>query len=89
MAGARRLAHDAERLVDSAKLTKHESVYLAEGLSAAGDTARAFKWISAFSPRNDLHFQLHLHRDPALAWLHDARYRSVLSPEPAPGAFRP
>jgi hypothetical protein len=89
MTGARRLAREAERLADSATLTKHESTALGEGLSAAGDTARAFKWISAFSPRNDLHFQLHLHRDPALAWLREPRYRSVLSAEPAPGAFKP
>ena len=77
-AQARRLALEGERTVDSTKLTKHQAVYLGEAWSAAGDTARAFRWISAFTPRNDVHFQLHLHRDPWFVWLRDERYRSVL-----------
>jgi len=77
---ARRLALAAEQLVDSATLTKHESVFLASAFSAAGDTTRAYWWLAAYSPRNDVHFQLHLKRDPELTWLRDARYRALLSP---------
>ncbi len=80
LAAARRNALAAEQLVDSATLTKHESVFLADAFAAAGDTARAYRWLAAFSPRNDVHFQLHLWRDPALTWVHDSRYRGLLSP---------
>ncbi len=80
VATARRNAAAAERIVDSLTLTKHEATGLGEALSAAGDTARAYRWLTIFTPRNDKHFQLHLHRDPALAWLHDPRYRGILSP---------
>ena len=79
-ATARRSAADAERFAGSTKLTLHQSVFLGEAFSAAGDTARAYRWLAAFSPRGDVHFQLHLHREPALAWLQDPRYRGLLSP---------
>ena len=79
-ASARQLAAAAERLVDSTTLTLHQSVFLREAFSAAGDTARAYRWLAAFSPRGDVHFQLHLQREPSLAWLHDPRYRGILSP---------
>jgi cytochrome c-type biogenesis protein CcmH/NrfG/tRNA A-37 threonylcarbamoyl transferase component Bud32 len=78
-AGSRRLALTAERLVDSTSLTRHEAVWLGHAFSSAGDTARAYRWLAAFSPRDDVHFQLHLHRDPALAWVRDPRYRRLLS----------
>jgi serine/threonine protein kinase/Tfp pilus assembly protein PilF len=80
VATARRLADAAERLVDSTALTLHQSVFLGVAFSAASDTARAYRWLASFSPRRDVHFQLHLHREPALAWLRDARYRGLLSP---------
>jgi hypothetical protein len=79
-ASARRLAAAAQRLADSTTLTSHQSVWLGEAFSAAGDTARAYRWLASFSPRGDVHFQLHLHREPALAWLSDPRYRGLLSP---------
>jgi serine/threonine-protein kinase len=79
-ASATRLAADAERLVDSTTLTLHQSVFLSEAFSAARDTARAYRWLAAYSPRADVHFQLHLHREPSLAWLRDPRYRGLLSP---------
>jgi tRNA A-37 threonylcarbamoyl transferase component Bud32/Tfp pilus assembly protein PilF len=78
-AGARRNALAAEQLVDSASLTKHESVFLADAFSAAGDTARAYRWLAAYSPRNDIHFQMHLARDPELTWVKSERYRGLLS----------
>ena len=79
-ASARRFAAAAERLADSTTLTSHQSVFLGVAFSAAGDTARAYRWLAAFSPRADVHFQLHLHREPALAWLRKPRYRGLLSP---------
>ena len=79
-ATARQLATAAEALAQPNALTSHQSVFLGQAFSAAGDTARAYRWLAAFSPRGDVHFQLHLHREPALAWLRDARYRALLSP---------
>lgn len=80
-ATARRLAAEAERLVDSVTLTKHESANLGEAFSAAGDTTRAVYWLAAYQPRGDLHFQLHLHRDPALSWIHGSAYKRLLLEE--------
>jgi hypothetical protein len=77
-AAARRFAQEAEQLVDSATLTKHESVFVAAAFSAAGDTAGAYRWLAAYSPRSDIHFQLHLHRDWELAWVRNERYRHLL-----------
>jgi tetratricopeptide (TPR) repeat protein len=79
-ATARGLAAAAERLADSTTLTLHQSVFLGVAFSAAGDTSRAYRWLASFSPRGDVHFQLHVHREPALAWLRDSPYRSLLSP---------
>jgi tetratricopeptide (TPR) repeat protein len=76
---ARRYARAAEQLVDSATLTTRESAMLGDAFSAAGDTARAYRWLAAYAPRNDLHFQLHLRRDPELAWILDPRYSALLS----------
>jgi serine/threonine protein kinase len=78
LAKARRLAAQAERLVDSATITKHQAAYLAEGLSAAGDTAGAAKWLAVFAPRGDVHYQSHLHLDPALAWVATDKYKWLL-----------
>jgi len=83
-AAARRLARRAEqvtqRLADSSVFTKRQAAYLGEAFAAAGDTTRAVRWLAAFSPRGDVHYQLHLHRDPSLAWLHDPRYAFLLVP---------
>ena len=78
-AGARRFAQEAAQLVDSATLTKHESVFLASAFAAAGDTATAYRWLAAYTPRSDIHFQLHLKTDWELAWVRDERYRHLLS----------
>jgi len=78
-AAARRFAQEAGQLVDSATLTKHESVFLAAAFSAAGDTAVAYRWLAAYSPRADIHFQLHLRRDWELAWVRSERYGELLS----------
>jgi Tfp pilus assembly protein PilF/tRNA A-37 threonylcarbamoyl transferase component Bud32 len=77
---ARRLAVLAEQLVDSVNFTKHHAAFLGAAFAAVGDTARAYAWLARYTPRSDVHFQLHLKRDPPLAWVHDPRYRSILSP---------
>jgi tetratricopeptide (TPR) repeat protein len=72
-AGARRYAFQAESLASRTRPSKHEAVYLATAWTAIGDTARAIRWVSAYSPRADLHFQLHLKRDPELRWIATTR----------------
>jgi serine/threonine protein kinase len=76
---AKRFALAAENTVDSATLTKHQASYLGLAFSSIGDTARAVKWLAAFSPRADVHYQLHLHRDPGLAWVRAPKYRWLLA----------
>jgi Flp pilus assembly protein TadD len=67
---ARRYALRAESTVaDKRQPSKHEATYLGIAWAAAGDTARAIRWLSAYSPLGDLHYQLHLKREPDLRWL--------------------
>ena len=69
LARARQYGRQAESLViDPGRPTKHEAAFLAMAWSTVGDTARAVRWAAAYSPRGDLHFQLHLKREPALRW---------------------
>src|SRR6185503_1508074 len=71
---AREYAVRAESLlVDPRTPSKHEAAYLATAWAAAGDTARALRWLAAYSPLADLHYQLHLQRDPGLRWIAKVR----------------
>ncbi|HTO73463.1 MAG TPA: protein kinase [Gemmatimonadales bacterium] len=57
----------------------HTAVYFAGAYLAMGDTAHAFRWLQAYSQREDLHFQLHLRCDPVLAKLRsDARFVAMV-----------
>jgi Flp pilus assembly protein TadD len=79
IASARRYAVQAEELVNKPQASKHDAVYLAIAWAAIGDTARAIQWLTAYPPRVDLHFQLHLKRDPDLRWIAKVR-PSLLTP---------
>jgi len=81
LAAARNYVARATSLADSANPTTHEAVLIGEALAAVGDTARAIRWIAAYQPRGNLHFQLHLKRDPPLRWLR-ARASRLLTPDP-------
>jgi tetratricopeptide (TPR) repeat protein len=61
---------------------RHEAAWLGAVLAAAGDTSGAVKLIERYKPRSDLHFQLHLKRDPRLKWLHGKWGKTVLLPDP-------
>jgi Tfp pilus assembly protein PilF len=69
-------------LADSLHPTKHESVLVAEAFAAIGDTTAALRWLNRYQPRADLHFQLHLKKDPALKWLHGPLGKGLLTPDP-------
>ncbi|MEO5579669.1 MAG: hypothetical protein ABIR58_03355 [Gemmatimonadaceae bacterium] len=47
----------------------HEAAYMGAALAAVGDTAGAVRMMNSYQPREDMHFQLHLKRDPRLRWL--------------------
>jgi Tfp pilus assembly protein PilF len=79
---ARSYLKRAVALADSIHPTKHESPLIGAAFAAVGDTAAAIRWISRYEPRADLHFQLHLKRDPALKWLHGPRGKGLLAPDP-------
>jgi tetratricopeptide (TPR) repeat protein len=81
-AAARRHAEHIESLADPRHPTKHEAAFIGMAMAAIGDTARAIRWISAYQPRGDLHFQLHLKRDPELRWLHGPRGKGLLTLDP-------
>ncbi|HMC54559.1 MAG TPA: protein kinase [Gemmatimonadaceae bacterium] len=66
---SRDFARRAEELVAGHRPSKHESTYIAGAWAAAGDTARALRWLAAYEHQNDLHFQLHVRRDPELRWV--------------------
>lgn len=53
-------------VADTAHPSIHDAAYLGSAFVAAGDRQRALRLLSRFEPRNDVHFQLHLQRDPQL-----------------------
>ena len=57
----------------------HTVIFVAEVYAALGRNDRAIEWIRRYSPLDDLHFQLHLRCEAALAPLtKDPRYRALL-----------
>ena len=58
---------------------------LAQAYAGLGDADHAIAWLRRYTPRNDLHFQLHLRCDPPFAPIEtDPRFRSLLlAPRPA------
>jgi serine/threonine protein kinase/Tfp pilus assembly protein PilF len=82
IAGARAALARSEALIGPNRPTLHQAVYLAAALAALGDTTKAVKLLSAYDPRGDLHFQLHLKRDPPLHWLSGKWGKGLLAPEP-------
>ena len=68
-AKARESIKIARGLFDMNKAAVHEAAYIGAALAAVGDTVEAIRVLKAYSPRGDVHYQLHLKRDPALHWL--------------------
>ena len=65
----------------------HTAVFLAHAYAELGDVDRAIEWLRRYTPRDDLHFQLHLRCDPPYdALAADPRFRALLrTPRPATG----
>jgi serine/threonine-protein kinase len=53
-------------LVDTLHPNVHDAVYVASGYAVSGDTVRAVRFLERYSPRADMHFQLHLQCDAGL-----------------------
>ena len=59
----------------------HTAVYFGQAYAQLGDVDRAVSWLARYPTHEDLHYQLHLRCDAALAPLaNDARYRALLRP---------
>ena len=78
------IAH-ALTLADTTHPTVHEAVYLAWGFTATGQPERALRILERYEPRRDVHFQLHLQRDPAFDPLRSKpRFRALLARQNVP-----
>ena len=86
-ADARRLLREAESLAAGyVPIPAHSAVYLAHAHAAAGNPDAAIAWLARVSPREDLHFQLHLRCDPPLDPLvADPRFQALLRTPRTPG----
>ena len=68
---------------DSVRPPVHNVLDLAGALSVLGARDEALGWLQRFEPAADMHFQLHLRRDPFLDGLrHEPRFQRLLRPTP-------
>jgi len=81
-AGARALVRRAVTVFDATKPTVHQAVFIGASLAAVGDTSSAVRWLEAFQPREDLHFQLHVKRDDGLRWTAGHWGQGIRLPDP-------
>ncbi|HEX6576603.1 MAG TPA: protein kinase [Gemmatimonadaceae bacterium] len=81
-AGARDNIARAKSIANMNNPNRHEAAWIGAVLAAAGDTTGAVDLISRYKPRSDLHFQLHLKRDPRLRWLKGKWGKGLLLPDP-------
>lgn len=62
---------------------KHEAAFLGTTLASLHDTVEAVRVLKSYIPREDVHYQLHLKRDPGLRWIKGSRWESeLLAPDP-------
>lgn len=75
----------AVAVADTIRPTVHDAVYLAWGFTATNQVERAFRILERYEPRKDVHFQLHLQRDPVFDPLRSkARFRALLARQSVP-----
>jgi tRNA A-37 threonylcarbamoyl transferase component Bud32/tetratricopeptide (TPR) repeat protein len=81
-AGAKSYLDRARTIADMQHPTRHESAWIGAALAASGDTAGAVRLLESYHPRSDLHYQLHMKRDPRLKWLRSQWGKNLLMPDP-------
>jgi tetratricopeptide (TPR) repeat protein/tRNA A-37 threonylcarbamoyl transferase component Bud32 len=79
---ARTYMDRAKRVANMKNPNRHEAAWIGAALAAAGDTAGAVRLLESYRPRGDLHFQLHMKRDPRLKWLKGKWGKNLLLPDP-------
>jgi Flp pilus assembly protein TadD len=80
---ARRYIVEAESLVARRRLSDHAAIAIGSAHAAAGEPSRALAWLERYRPRGDLHFQLHLRRDPQLDRLRaNPRFSALIARSP-------
>jgi len=82
MSRARDYLHQAMQLVDTLHPNRHEAAYVGAAMATMGDTAGAVRFLEKCLPLEDLHYQLHLKRDPGLKWLKGKWGKGLLMPDP-------
>jgi len=68
----------AKQLMDTIHPNRHEGAYMGAALAALGDTLGAVRFMEKVEPLEDVHYQLHLKRDPGLSWLKGKWGRNLL-----------
>ena len=88
--GARRLLLTAEAPAAASGIYPvHSVVWVAEGWGALGERDRAIALLRRFADPRDLHFRLHLRRDPGMQPLRgDPRFAALLPGRPVTGPIR-
>jgi tetratricopeptide (TPR) repeat protein/tRNA A-37 threonylcarbamoyl transferase component Bud32 len=81
-ASGRNYLDKAKRIANVKNPNRHEAAWIGAAMAAAGDTAGAVRLMELYQPRADLHYQLHLKRDPRLKWLRGKWGRTLLLPDP-------
>jgi tetratricopeptide (TPR) repeat protein len=83
--GADTLITRGMSLADTTHPSVHDAAYLAWGLAATNQPERALRLLERYQPRRDVHFQLHLQRDPTLDQLRSQpRFRALLARQNVP-----
>jgi len=79
-ADARATLHQVDSLASRyVPMPLHTAVYVSQAYAQLGDVDRAVSWLGRYPTHEDLHYQLHVRCDAALAPLaNDARYRALL-----------
>jgi tetratricopeptide (TPR) repeat protein len=86
---ARASVRQADSLAEGySRVPLHTAVYIAHAYAAINERDKALDWLKRYTPRGDVHFQLHLRCDPPFDPIaDDPRFKALLT-MPRPGRGR-